>query len=133
LDKEYIKLSKGQRRLEVALTGAMLVASYFAALRGKETPLIDLGMMRKYWAEGVNYERKPHVPLTLVGRFKQTNGAFKMFIQSLVTVSSSGVEIQLWLGRAIEEYHLMGVKTGPMFRSVNNKSEIRRAAVSDLD
>ena len=52
LDKEYEDLTKGQRRLEVVLTGAMLVASYFAALRGDEVPLIDVGMMRKYWDEG---------------------------------------------------------------------------------
>ncbi|KAL7570987.1 hypothetical protein ACA910_002610 [Epithemia clementina (nom. ined.)] len=80
LQDECVQLGHGQRRLEVALAGAMLVAGYTAALRGEELPLIDIGMIRKYWAEGRDYQRKPHVPLALVGRFKQTNGALKTFI-----------------------------------------------------
>lgn len=133
LESEYQELSHGQRRLEVGLTGAMLVSSYMAALRGEEVPLIDVGMMRKYWHESNNYTRKPHVTLALVGRFKQTNGAAKTFIQPLAIRSGSMVEIQLWLGRAIEQYDKMGVVSGPMFRTVSSKGAVKRATISDLD
>lgn len=133
LEKEFSETVDGQRRLEVGLTGAMLVASYMAALRGEEVPLIDIGMMRKYWKESISYARKPHVTLALVGRFKQTNGATKTFIQPLAIKSSSGVENELWLGRAIDQYNKMGVVSGPMFRTVSGKGVIKRATVSDMD
>lgn len=133
LETEYVDSLPGQRRLEVALTGAMLVASFMAALRGEEIPLIDIGMMKKYWREACDYSRKPHVQLALVGRFKQTNGAYRVFVQHLAVETSSGVEVKLWMGRAIEEYHLRGVTAGPMFRTVTAKGKIKRATVSDLD
>ncbi|KAL7572644.1 hypothetical protein ACA910_010393 [Epithemia clementina (nom. ined.)] len=72
LHEEYQSLMGGQQRLEVALMGAMLVCGYTAVLRGEEIPLIDIGMIWKHWDKGQNYKRKPHVPLALVGRFKQT-------------------------------------------------------------
>ncbi|KAL7575505.1 hypothetical protein ACA910_020090 [Epithemia clementina (nom. ined.)] len=51
----------------------MLITGYTAALHGEELPLIDIGMIRKYWQEGCDYSQKLHVPLALVGCFKQTN------------------------------------------------------------
>ncbi|KAL7575471.1 hypothetical protein ACA910_007368 [Epithemia clementina (nom. ined.)] len=98
LQDEYLKLTHGQRRLEVALTGSMLVTGYAAALRGEEISLIDIGMVQKYWAEGRDYRRTPHVPLALVGRFKQTNGVLKTFIQPLAPPTASGIQIQTWIG-----------------------------------
>ncbi|KAL7576556.1 hypothetical protein ACA910_018050 [Epithemia clementina (nom. ined.)] len=91
-------------------------------------------MLRRYWAEGREYQQKPHVLLTLVGRFKQTNGLLKTFIQPLAPVTSSGIRIQTWLGRTIQEYDNLGVKTGPLFRVVQGKSNrTTRATVSHLD
>ena len=49
--------------MEVALTGAMLVSGYMAALRGEKIPLIDVGLMQKYWNEGDQCARKRHVDL----------------------------------------------------------------------
>ncbi|KAL7567918.1 hypothetical protein ACA910_019631 [Epithemia clementina (nom. ined.)] len=77
LDEEFKALQVGQRRLEVCLTGALIVAGYTAALHGEELPQIDVGMLCRYWEEGRDYTRKPHVPLTLIGRFKQTKWVAK--------------------------------------------------------
>ena len=46
LEEEWKKCPKGARKTEVALTGAMVVAGYVAALRGEEIPQIDVGLMR---------------------------------------------------------------------------------------
>ncbi|KAL7579132.1 hypothetical protein ACA910_019158 [Epithemia clementina (nom. ined.)] len=89
--------------------------------------------MRKYWDEGRDYKRKPHIPLTLVGRFKQTNGATRTYIQPLAPRTSSGIEVQKWLGRTIEEYHLSGITSGHMFRAVGKNNQVKRATVSHLD
>ncbi|KAL7561329.1 hypothetical protein ACA910_018524 [Epithemia clementina (nom. ined.)] len=89
--------------------------------------------MTKYWNKGKDYHRKPHVPLTLVGRFKQTNGATKTFIQPLAPCTSSGIRVQQWLGRTIEEYHKAGITSGPMFRTIHNNNKVARATVGHLD
>ncbi|KAL7557345.1 hypothetical protein ACA910_003251 [Epithemia clementina (nom. ined.)] len=134
LDEDFKALQVGQRRLEVCLTGALIVAGYTAALRGEELPQIDVGMLRRYWEEGQDYVRKPHVPLTLVGGFKQTNGLLKTYVQLLAPTTSSGIQVQLWIGRSIQEYNHLGVSYGPLFRVVNGKSaQVKRATVSQLD
>ncbi|KAL7574182.1 hypothetical protein ACA910_014858 [Epithemia clementina (nom. ined.)] len=133
LEEDFGQATIGQRKLEVCLTAAMLVVGYTAVLRGEEIPQVDIGMMRKYWNEGKEYTQKPHVPLTLVGRFIQTNGATKTFIQPLAPCTSSGIRVQQWLGRTIEEYHKVGVVSGLMFRTIHNNNKIAQATVGHLD
>ncbi|KAL7574951.1 hypothetical protein ACA910_010774 [Epithemia clementina (nom. ined.)] len=67
LQQEFEALKPGQRWLEACLTAAMLITGYIAALHGEELALIDIGMIQKYWHEGRDYNRKPHVPLALAG------------------------------------------------------------------
>ncbi|KAL7577826.1 hypothetical protein ACA910_010574 [Epithemia clementina (nom. ined.)] len=110
LNKEFGMLGYGQRRLEVCLMAALIVIGYTAMLRGEEIPQVYIGMMQKYWSEGKTYTRKPHVPLTLVGRFKQTNGQTKTYIQPLAPITSSGIQVQLWLGQTLDEYNKLQVK-----------------------
>ncbi|KAL7577934.1 hypothetical protein ACA910_007565 [Epithemia clementina (nom. ined.)] len=133
LKEEYEQLEGGQRQLEVAFTGALLACGYTAALWGEEIPLVDIGMIRKHWDEGPNYKQMPHVALALIGRFKQTNGTLKTFIQPLAPIMSSGIQVQMWIGTAIEEYHILGVTNGPMFCTVSKGGEPHRAMVSHLD
>ncbi|KAL7557005.1 hypothetical protein ACA910_002251 [Epithemia clementina (nom. ined.)] len=90
-------------------------------------------MIQKHWEEEKNYKHKPHVPLALLGRFKQTNGALKTFIQPLAVTTTLGIRIQVWIGRTVEEYHKLGIVTGPMFQTVGRNNEPQRATVSHLD
>ncbi|KAL7572453.1 hypothetical protein ACA910_006629 [Epithemia clementina (nom. ined.)] len=134
LEEEYLAVKPGnQRRSEVCLTAGMLVTGYTAALQGEEIPQIDLGMMQKYWSEGRDYARKPHIPFTLVGRFKQAGGMTKTYIQLLAPVTSSGIQVQLWLGQVIEEYHNKSITSGPMFRTMQGKGQVVHATISHLD
>ncbi len=119
-------------RLEVALTGALLVIGFAAALRGEEMPQIDLGPMFKHWAEGDMHPRLKHVPLVLVGRFKQTVGE-KLFFQPLAQKTRSGIEVKRWIARVLGLYEKAGTKTGPMFRTVTKKGGIKRASIGDMD
>ncbi|KAL7563946.1 hypothetical protein ACA910_017561 [Epithemia clementina (nom. ined.)] len=134
LQVEYTTLSHCHRRLEICLTASLLLllVGYTAALRGEEIPQIDIGMIQKYWSEGRDYKCKPHVPLALLGRFKQTNGSLKTFVQPLAPVTTSGIRIQEWIGRMIEEYDKVEVKSGPMFRAPGKGSTPKRATVSHL-
>ncbi|KAL7561458.1 hypothetical protein ACA910_020279 [Epithemia clementina (nom. ined.)] len=133
LDEEFTTLQTGQRRLEVCLAAALIVAGFMAALRGEEIPQIDLGMMQKYWREAKDYHCKPHILLALVGRFKETSGAIKVFIKPLTPVTSSGIRVEEWLGRTIDEYDRLGVTSGPMFRVSLTGGQVKRAMVGTLD
>ena len=79
-----------------ALTASMLLAGWFAALRGEEIVRIDVGQMRKHWLESTTHEEAPHTPLMLSGRFKREVGE-KVFCQPLTMESKSGVKIGQWL------------------------------------
>ena len=121
-----------QERMEVALTGAMLVSGFAGGLRGEELPQIDIGFMRKHWSEGEDHPRQKHVPLVLVGRFKKLVGE-KLFFQPLAETTDSGIKIKVWLKRALGCYEKAEVFTGPMFRTVTKKGVIKKATLGDLD
>ena len=119
-------------RLEVALTGAMLVVGFTAGLRGEEIPQVDLGAMFKHWSEGDEHPRQKHVPLVLVGRFKQTVGE-KLYFQPLAQITNSGIQVRSWVGRALVLYKKAKIGTGPMFRSIGKNGSIKKATIGDLD
>ena len=133
LEKEWKTSPQGQRRLEVALSGALVIVGFCAALRGEEIPQVDVGLIRKYWEEAISYKKAAHVPLAMAGRFKQTNGLFKLYVQPLAETTQSGIQIRLWLERAIRELNVRKVETGPMFRRSTKSGKIQRALVGDLD
>ena len=133
LEEDWQGGPKGARRTEVALTGAMVIAGFVAALRGEEIPQIDVGLMRKYWTEGLEYTRKRHVPLALAGRFKQTNGTYRIYIHPLADETASGIKIRVWFERAIRCLNDNKIVSGPMFRVSKRKGQIARASVGDLD
>lgn len=118
----------------MALTGAMLVSGFAGGLRGEELlPQIDVGFMIKHWSEGEDHPRhQKHVPLVLVGRFKNLVGE-KLFFQPLAETTDSGIQIKAWLKRALGCYEKAKVFTGPMFRTVTKKGAIKKATIGDLD
>jgi hypothetical protein len=69
-------------RRQTALTSVAIMAGFFAVLRGDEIVRIDIGNIRKYWGESLNYPEAPHVPLMLTCHFKREVGE-KLFCQPL--------------------------------------------------
>jgi hypothetical protein len=53
-----------QGQYTTAVTACLFIAGFFAALRGEELVRVDLGAMRKYWTEAVNYVSAMHVSLS---------------------------------------------------------------------
>jgi hypothetical protein len=92
-----------------------------------------LGAIRKHWEEAENHAPKPHVPLVLAGRFKNQIGE-KLYFQPLCEKSGSGIEVKLWMGRAILVHERMGVTSGPMYRVTGSKkgAKTKRATISDF-
>jgi hypothetical protein len=115
-------------RGQVGLTACLIIAGFFAALRGEEIVRVDAGAMIKHWDESFNFKEAPHVPLMLVGRFKREIGE-KVFTQPLAHVSASGVTIMIWFWRTLGLLQSNGRASGPMFKNEKNK----RASVAELD
>jgi len=118
--------------LPIALTATLLVTGVGAGLRGEEIPRIDIKGMREHWHEGTTYQRQPHVPLVLVGRFKQVLGE-KRYIQPLAVKSKSGIDYKKWIHRTLSVYNHLGIVDGPMFRVMGKQGKMRRATIGDLD
>ena len=122
------KDSIGKRK--TALMGCMLVAGYYGALRGEEVNRVDLGGMNQYWKEGSSQiEEKRHVPLTLMGRFKQITG-IKFYTQPLAWSTKGGRCLATWFLRARECYAEDNIVSGPMFRNEAKKSKM---SVAEMD
>ena len=100
----------------------MLVAGYYGALRGEEVNRVDLGGMNQYWKEGSSQKgEKRHVPLTLMGRFKQITG-IKFYTQPLAWTTKGGRCLSTWFLRARACYAEENIASGPMFRNEANKT-----------
>ena len=69
-----------------------------------------------------------HVPLMLVGRFKQVEGE-KVFCQPLADTTKGGMNIAKWFERAMKLYDENSATLGPMFRTSKGK----RAYIGGVD
>ena len=61
-------------RLTIAKTACIMICGYYAALRGEEIGMSDLGAIRKYWKEATSHPDFGHIPLVLGGTFKGETG-----------------------------------------------------------
>jgi len=58
--------------------------------------------------------------IALLGRFKGELGE-NYYLLPIVTVTSSGINNWLWIGRLLDEYKKLNINSGPLFR---NKMEM---------
>jgi hypothetical protein len=123
-------------RLKTAITGMMITVGLGGAMRGEELVRVDVGLIRKHWAEALAHPEEAHVPLAMAGRFKRQVGE-KVYVQPLALESESGLQYRLWSHRTLEEYARIGVVNGPVFRvTVKRQGEgvgFKRARVGDLN
>jgi hypothetical protein len=108
-----------RKRLPLALEWAFYLISFCLALRGEEVPLVDLKGTREYFEAGGAHSR-PHVVVSLVGRFKLQLG-LHTHIMPMVSKTRSGFAPRKWIGRVIACYESVGVTRGPMFRSTQEQ------------
>jgi hypothetical protein len=115
---------------EVATIGAAVTTGYGSGLRGEELSHGRLQPTMLYSQIGLNHPRKPHVLLSLLGRFKGVIGRKRHQIP-LVPVTRSGIKIRLWLSRLLQCYATRNITGGPLFRAKPNASVAART--KDLD
>jgi hypothetical protein len=115
-----------EKRLETSVLATAIVLAFAGALRGEEVPRAELGPLKGVWDAAVNHLSCPHVPVSLIGKFKQEVGS-KAFVLPLATTTASGIEIMWWFEKMIDAYGHFDVK-----RTRGTKS-LRRAKARDLN
>jgi hypothetical protein len=115
---------------EVATIGAAVTSGYGSGLRGEELSHARLRQTLLFSKQGLQHPRRPHVLLSLLGRFKGVIGR-KCHQVPLVPITRSGIQIQLWLSRLLSCYATRKITTGPLFRATPTSSVAART--KDLD
>ncbi len=72
LEQEWASATRLEM-LDMALEGAFYLLGFTLALRGEETPLTELQGIHSHLNQGLMH-KKPHVVITLLGRFKNELG-----------------------------------------------------------
>jgi hypothetical protein len=102
-------------QLELALEGAFYLIAFILALRGEEVPMVEIRGLAKHWEQSAQHA-KPHVVITLLGRFKSETGECYHMMPILCT-TPQGLEQRKWIERVLTEYQRRGVVSGYMFRN----------------
>jgi hypothetical protein len=103
------------KKLKLALEGTFYTLAYTLALRGEEVPLIELHGLRSHWEKGLRHER-PHVVISLLGRFKNEIGE-AYHLMPVLAETPGGFQPQKWVKRVIDGYWEQGVTRGYIFRN----------------
>lgn len=115
LEKDWEK-ARPEGRFKLAKEASFYLIGFCGALRGEEIPMADLNGLMKHWDTAMSHPTRPHVPLALMGRFKNEIGE-KYHYMPLASTTKSGLQVGLWIGRLLEEYLKLGITSGPLFRS----------------
>ena len=115
LERDWEFANDEEREL-LAVEGSFYLIGFCGGLRGEEIPLTDITGIAKWWAEGEVENVDAHVTVALLGRFKGETGE-KYHLLPLASVTSSGLQPRLWIGRAIAALAKRGVSRGPLFQT----------------
>jgi hypothetical protein len=102
-------------KYKYAREASFYLIAFCGALRGEEVPMANLTGILKHWDAGA-VANPPHVLIALLGRFKGELGE-QYHRLPLASITSSGLQVRLWIGRLLDEYQRMSICTGPLFRS----------------
>ena len=119
-----------EEMFEISTIGTTIACGFSAGLRGEELGLIRLQGSREKTKLGGKHERKPHMVLALLGRFKGADGT-KWHHIPLALKTHSGIGNDQWFSRLVKVYDHYQVDSGPLVRKSPKDTEPAR--VSDLD
>jgi len=118
----------GQSQLEmVGMLGAFVVIAFCGSFRGNEVFLVDLFGVIKYLNSAEVEEGAVIEPL--LGRFKGETGE-RYHLTPLAAVTSSGIQVKLWLKRIVEIKEKRFCTHGPLFG--DGKGAILKAKVKEM-
>jgi hypothetical protein len=107
-----------EEQLSLCLHAVFHIVGFVGGFRGEEMPMLSLDAMAKYLAYDQLADPKlAHVMIALRGKVKGERKAEACHLVQIVAVTKSGLKPRLWVQRAVEAYHRMGITNGWMFRN----------------
>jgi hypothetical protein len=115
LEDEWSELSEEDFTTKVCLAsiGAYSIIAFCGSFRGSEVFLTDLHGLRKHLEE-TQRQHRDHVIIPLLGRFKGEQNS-RYHLAPLASVTSSGLQVQVWLERLVSVREREGRIQGPAF------------------
>jgi hypothetical protein len=89
--------------------------------------MVEIRGISKYWDQSTRHG-KPHVVITLLGRFKSETGEC-YHMMPLMCTTPRGLEPKKWIERVLGEYRRRGVVSGYMFRNPDG-TKIRNGSMN---
>jgi len=129
LDNEWSSTQDPEVRELVASIGAYSIVAFCGSFRGPEVFLVDLFGLRKYMQQHPRDVGVECVIVPLLGRFKGETGE-KYHLTPLAAVTSSGLNVRLWLRRLIFVREVQGMLQGPTF--LDEEGNIARSRKYEL-
>ena len=114
-DRLWMLAGEDRNRQErVLFPASFSLAVYVGGLWGEEVPPMDLVLMVKHFAKGINHPKYPHVVMSLRGRFKNEISELD-HLKPLATKTKSGLKVRVWFERMLVWYNQKGIVCGPVF------------------
>ncbi len=112
-----MRLDNPAARHKLVVAAAYFMACYVIPLRGPEGQLLDLESIHEHWDQGGG-------EYTVFGLWGLVKGetAERVHLLPSVNVTSSGIEVQKWLNRALIVSKAAGRERGPMMRDIQGSS-----------
>jgi len=114
LDNEWSSTQDPEVRELVASIGAYSIVAFCGSFRGPEVFLVDLFGLRKYMQQHPRDDGVECIIVPLLGRFRGETGE-QYYLKPLAAVTSSGLNVRLWLRRLIFVREVQGRLQGPAF------------------
>jgi hypothetical protein len=113
LEDEWSKATELVVQEQVESLGAFALIALCGSFRGSEVFLMDLHGLRKCMEDTQRLGRD-HVVVPLLGRFKGEQNS-RYHLSPLASVTSSGLQVRVWVERLIEVREKAGRVRGPAF------------------
>jgi len=104
-------------RLHIVSLGAYSVIAFCGSFRGPEVFLTDLYGLGKYLETPRHSQELAYVIIPLLGRLKNENGE-KYHLTPLCSITSSGIQVEIWVRRLVQCQAHFGRFQGPAFTTL---------------
>jgi len=109
-----------EAKCNIITLGAFISIAYCGSFCGAEVFLVDCAGLRSYLHAPVDPSLPWHIIIPLLGRFKNEIGSH-CHLTPLAAVTSSGINIRLWVTRLVELQDHVGYRHGPAFCTARGK------------
>ena len=113
-DQEWHSATESHQKLCLSSLAAYCIICFCGSFRGPEVFLVDLFGLRKYLATPRHSSELAYVVVPLLGKVKNEHGE-RYHLTPLCSITSSGLQVELWVRRLVEAQATFRRYQGPAF------------------